>query len=106
MLLEKKIVIGLSIISELINFYDNGDSAINTEQVVQKIKKNFNFEPTYKEIEEMIDFLNSTSPRHDVVRMEWTYNLDMIIITEREEKSLIVVQNQLQEELDKLSSLI
>lgn len=109
MTFEKKLIIGITILSRLIDCYDSGDSAVAVNDVIRNIKNSYGFEPTLSEVEEMVDLINKSSSRNDVlskVANTMGYGLPIpTIITERKEDYLRAIKNQLEDELDKLTNI-
>ena len=109
MIFEKKLIIGISIVSCLIEKYDYcaKDSATKDIDVIKYCKNKFNILITNEDFEEIVDLLNKTCTRkgfinkHIFCLLSW----DRIISTECREEYLSDIKKQLEEELDNVSTL-
>ena len=110
MVFEKKLIIGISIVSCLIEQYDDNakDSATSNSNVIDYCKNNFNYSISEIDFELMVDILNETCTRKGFIT-KYTYNVavtwDRIISTECRKDYLLDIKKQLGEELEKVSTL-
>lgn len=110
MVFEKKLIIGISIASCLIEAYDDctKDSATTNSNVIDFCKNNFNYTITEIDFELGVDILNKSCTRKDFITKH-TFNVlltwDRIISTECRKDYLLDIREQLQDELEKVSTL-
>lgn len=111
MIIEKKLIIGIGIVSTLIEKYDDNskDSAIIDKEVIDYCKNNYQCIISNVDLEEMIDILNSICSRKNFIQrylssLPMMFNL--IVSTDCQKGYLIDIKNQLEEELDNLSNNI
>jgi hypothetical protein len=109
MVFEKELIIGISIIGKLIERYDGGDSSVSFSEIINAVKNNYHIITDFDEIDEIIDLLNRSCSRHDVLKKVYSSDIrmmfDPIIVSERKEHYLEAIETQLQDELDKLSNI-
>lgn len=109
MILEKELIIGISIIGELIERYDGGDSSIRFSEIISAVKNNYHTIIDFDDIDEIIALLNRSCSRHDVLKKVYLSDIrmmfDPIIVSERKEHYLVAIETQLQDELEKLSNI-
>lgn len=108
MIIEKKLIIGISIVCKLIEAYDDNskDSATSNTDVIDYCKNNYQCIISNADFEEMTDILNRVCTRKNFIQKH-SYspplNWDRIISTNCRKEYLIDIKNQLENELDNLS---
>lgn len=110
MIFEKKLIIGISIISCLIESYDDSskDSATYDIDVIEYGKNEYNCNISNEDFEVIVDLLNKTCTRKDFINKHVfapPFVFDRIISTECRKEYLEDIYNQLVNELDKVSDL-
>lgn len=109
MIVEKKLIIGISIISTFIERYDESskDSAVTDEEVQYYCKANYQCDITINDFEEMVDILNRICTRHDFINKHnggFPFIFNRIISTECRKEYLEDIRAALKKELDNLSA--
>lgn len=109
MTFEKKLIVGTSIITCLINRYDDNtkDAATDDVTVIEYCKNKYSYIITKDDFEEMVNLLNISCTRKNFIsKYSFSPNSwNRIISTECKIEYLISINNQLKDELGKVSEL-